>query len=296
MTRHVPTYELYGETSGKEPDFWLHCETIPSRSSLHHWEIKLHRHESFFQILYIDAGTGDAIFGDRTYAIQPPAVVTVPPGLDHGFRFSKDIDGLVITMLSANLSHLPGDRGRLGEWLAMPHLIALDPGDPDAAYLTQSLRRLGEEYRNSRSGRSELLASYVALALRLTARISYQEDVSQFPADENERRTERLTGLIQQHFRSHRPASFYAREIGVSPTHLNRIVRSMTGRTVHDLIAGKLVDEARRELVFTLASVQEISYRLGFADPAYFSRFFLKHAGETPKDWRKREKNRLERA
>jgi AraC family transcriptional activator of pobA len=42
--------------------------------------------------------------------------------------------------------------------------------------------------------------------------------------------------------------------------------------------------------------MQEVSYRLGFADPAYFSRFFLKHAGETPKDWRKREKNRLERA
>ncbi len=296
MTRHVPTYELYGETSGKEPDFWLHCETIPSRSSLHHWEIKLHRHASFFQILYIDAGAADAIFGERSHAIQPPAVVTIPPGFDHGFRFSRDIDGLVITMLSANLSHLPGDRSRLGEWLAAPHLTVLDPQDPDAAYLMQSLRRLGDEYRYNRSGRSELLASYAALALRLTARISHQEDISQFPADENERRMEQLAGLIEQHFRSHRPASFYAREIGISPTHLNRIVRSMTGKTAHDLIAGKLVDAAKRELIFTLASVQEVSHRLGFADPAYFSRFFLKHAGETPKDWRKREKNRLERA
>ena len=103
-------------------------------------------------------------------------------------------------------------------------------------------------------------------------------------------------GLIQHHFRSHKPASFYAKEIGVSPTHLNRIVRSMTGGTAHDLIAGKLIEEAKRELLFTLASVQEISFRLGFADPAYFSRFFLKHAGATPKDWRKSEKSRLERA
>ena len=296
MTRHVPTYGLYGETSGNEPGFWLHCETIPSRSSLHHWEIKLHRHTSFFQILYIDVGAGDAIFGEQSHAIQPPAVVTVPPGLDHGFRFSRDIDGLVITMLSANLSHLPGDRGRFGEWLAVPHLIPLDPEDADAAYVMQSLKRLGEEYSNNLSGRSELLASYVSLALRLTARISHQEDASQFAADENERRMEQLNGLIQRHFRSHKPASFYAREIGVSPTHLNRIVRSMMGKTAHDLIAGKLVDEAKRELLFTLASMQEISYRLGFADPAYFSRFFLKHTGATPKDWRKREKNRLERA
>lgn len=296
MTRHVPTYELYGETSGKEPDFWLHCETIPSRSSLHHWEIKAHRHESFFQILYIDAGAGDAIFGEKSHTIQPPAVVTVPPRLNHGFRFSRDIDGLVITMLSANLNHLPGDRSRLGEWLAAPHLTQLDPGDTDSAYVIQSLNQLGEEYRSNRSGRSELLAAYVSIALRLTARISYQEDLSQFPAEENDRRMEQLNGLIQRHFRSHKPASFYAKEIGVSPTHLNRIVRSMTGGTAHDLIAGKLIEEAKRELVFTLASVQEISFRLGFADPAYFSRFFLKHAGATPKDWRKGEKNRLERA
>ena len=296
MTRHVPTYELYGETSDKELDFWLHCETIPSRSSLHHWEIKPHRHESFFQILYIDTGAGDAIFGEKSHAIQPPAVVTVPPRLNHGFRFSRDIDGLVITMLNANLNHLPGDRSRLGEWLATPHLTQLDPNDTDAAYVMQSLKQLGEEYRNNRSGRSELLAAFVSIALRLTARISYQEDASQFPAEENDRRMEQLNGLIQRHFRSHKPASFYAKEIGVSPTHLNRIVRSMTGGTAHDLIAGKLIGEAKRELVFTLASVQEISFRLGFADPAYFSRFFLKHAGATPKDWRKSEKNRLERA
>jgi len=296
MTRHVPTYELYGETSDREPDFWLHCETIPSRSSLHHWEIKPHRHDSFFQILYIDTGAGDAIFGGRSHAIQPPAVVTVPPRLNHGFRFSRDIDGLVITMLSANLNHLPGDRSRLGEWLATPHLTQLDPNDTDAAYVMRSLKQLGEEYRNNRSGRSELLAAFVSIALRLTARISYQEDASQFPAEENDQRMEQLNGLIQRYFRSHKPASFYAKEIGVSPTHLNRIVRSMTGGTAHDLIADKLIGEAKRELVFTLASVQEISFRLGFADPAYFSRFFLRHAGATPKDWRKSEKNRLERA
>ncbi|TXI10768.1 MAG: AraC family transcriptional regulator, partial [Rhizobium sp.] len=52
MTRNVPTYELYGENSGGNPDFWLHCETISSRSSLHHWEIRPHRHDNFFQILY----------------------------------------------------------------------------------------------------------------------------------------------------------------------------------------------------------------------------------------------------
>jgi AraC family transcriptional activator of pobA len=105
-----------------------------------------------------------------------------------------------------------------------------------------------------------------------------------------------LNELIQRHFRSHKPASFYARELGVSPTHLTRIVRSMTGNTPHELLAGKLIEEAKRQLVFTLGSVQEIGFRLGFADPAYFSRFFLKYTGETPRVWRIKEKGRLEGA
>ncbi|NTH16087.1 helix-turn-helix domain-containing protein [Agrobacterium rhizogenes] len=293
MSRPVPTYELYGENTGRKPDFWLHCETIPSRSSLHHWEIRPHRHESFFQILYIDAGSGDAVFDGESHAIMPPAVITVPPRLNHGFRFSRDIDGFVITVLISHLKTSPGDRSRLGEWLAKPHLTRLDVENEDAAYVAGTLRRLGGEFANRRGGRNDLLEAYLTSALLLTARLSQQEGEGQGASDESERRMEVLYGLIQRHFRSHKPAAFYAEALGISPTHLNRIVRGTTGQAIHELIARKLIDEAKRELVFTFGSVQEIGYRLGFADPAYFSRFFLKQTGETPRAWRIAERARL---
>lgn len=293
MTKAVPTYELYGEDRAATHDFWLHCETIPSRSSLHHWEIRLHRHERFFQILYIEAGSGDAIFGDESHPIRPPAVITVPPGLHHGFRFSKDIDGFVFTVLISHLKAAPGNRSRLGEWLAKPHLTVLNRDSEEAAFIAQTLRRLGEEFGNRRSGRSDLLDAYLTSALALTARLSEQEDGRSGATNENQRRMEVLNGLVQRHFRSQKPAAFYAGELGISTTHLNRIVRSMTGHGTHDLIARKLVDEAKRELVFTFGSVQEIAYRLGFADPAYFSRFFLKQTGETPRAWRIAERAKL---
>lgn len=290
MPTLVPTYELYGENTGKELDFWLHCETIRSRSSQHQWEIKLHRHASFFQILYIEAGSGHALFGHAKSAIYPPAVLTIPPGVNHGFGFSRDIEGFVITVLSSQLPQPLGDRGRLGEWLATPHATTLDPQDTDATYLMQSLNRLGEEFEQRRAGRSELLLSYIYLALQLTARISDNTNGNKFASNPNERRMELVIGLVQQHFRSHYPASFYARALGISQAHLNRIVRSETGQTMHEVIANKLVDEAKRELLFTLASIQEIAFRLGFTEPGYFSRFFSKHTGVTPRDWRQSAK------
>lgn len=293
MSNTVPTYELYGENTGRNPDFWLHCETIPSRSSLHHWEIRPHRHESFFQILYIDAGSGDAVFDGVRHAIAPPAVIAVPPRLNHGFRFSRDIDGFVVTVLISHLKASPGDRSRLGEWLARPHLTRLDIDNEDAAYVAGTLRRLGEEFANRRGGRNDLLEAYLTSALLLTARLSQREAEGPGASDESERRMERLHGLIQHHFRAHKPAAFYAQALGISPTHLNRIVRSRTGLATHELITRKLSDEAKRELVFTFGSVQEIGYRLGFADPAYFSRFFLKQTGQTPRAWRMAERERL---
>jgi len=291
MTKFVPTYELYGENSGRKPDFWLHCETIPSRSSLHHWEIKLHRHESFFQILYISAGSGDAIFGAEYHQIAPDTVITVPPGLTHGFRFSRDIDGFVITVLASHLKALPGGRSPLGEWLAHPHLTVLDRENPDAAYAGQTLSRLGAEFATRSSGRTDLLEAYVTIALQLTMRLS--GTAAGEGADENGRRMERLNALIQRHLRSHKPAAFYATELGISPTHLNRIVKAATGLGTHEMIAQRLADEAKRELVFTFGSAQEISYRLGFADPAYFSRFFVKQTGQTPRAWRLAERAKL---
>lgn len=293
MSKTVPTYELYGENTGRKPDFWLHCETIPSRSSLHHWEIRPHRHESFFQILYIDAGSGDAVFDGFSHAIVPPAVITVPPKLNHGFRFSRDIDGFVITVLISHLKASPGDRSRLGTWLADPHLTLLDVRTNDAAYVASTLKRLGEEFASNRNGRNDLLDAYLTSALLLTARISQRADEDLHSGDETERRMEMLQGLIQRHFRSHKPAAFYAESLGISLAHLSRIVRSRTGHGAHELIARKLLDEAKRELVFTFATVQEISYRLGFADPAYFSRFFVKQTGQTPRAWRIAERERL---
>ena len=292
MKRTVPIYQLYGEEVQPSPDFWLHCETIPSRSSLHRWEIRPHRHENFFQILYIVAGSGDAVFEDGAHAIRPPAVVTVPPGVGHGFRFSRDVDGYVFTMLSAHLKAAPGERGRLGEWLGAPRLTLLSPGDAEAAYVAETLQRLAREFNHRLAGRNDLLEAHLTTALTLTARLSavQQESAS---ADTNERRMEALHELVQRHFRSQQPASFYARQLGVSPTHLNRIVRSMTGRSVHELIARKLAEEAKRELVFSQASVKTVGLRLGFADPAYFSRFFARQTGRTPRGWREAERQRL---
>jgi AraC family transcriptional activator of pobA len=61
---------------------------------------------------------------------------------------------------------------------------------------------------------------------------------------------------------------------------------------MNELLSDKIISQAKRDLVFTISTAQEIAYGLGFADPAYFTRFFSREAGETPRQFRERERSR----
>ncbi len=300
MTKHnpklsspIPTYELYGEDDAASAQFRLHCETIPARSSLHHWEIGLHRHEHFFQILLISGGSGDAVYRDEIVRFEPPSVLTVPPSVGHGFRFSPDIDGYVFTILASRLPVRPGEPGSIGTFLSQPRVTRLPDDAPESNLIRTSLERVAEEWNGRRIGRSVLMETGLATALVLTARIAAQEADEAETGSDNDRRIEALLALLHRDVRKHRPATYYADALGISTTHLNRVVKARTGLSTRELIARWLLEEAQRELLFTPDSVQEVAYRLGFADPAYFSRFFTRETGVTPRNWKRREQARL---
>lgn len=295
MVLSVPTYDLYGERSSGKPDFWMHCETIASRSSLHQWEIGLHRHDSFFQLLYIRNGSGDALLQGETLPFRPPCVAVVPPGISHGFRFSRDVDGMVITVVADQLRLTSGLSKRPADWLASPRLVVLDPEASDTSYLGETFSRILEEFDGRRTGRNDLIEAHLVSVLLLLRRAAIPQ-AGEGAREINQMRVEVLQELIGRHFREQLPAEAYARLLNLSPTHLNRLVREVTGSSTHDLIMARVIDEARRALVFTPNSIQRIADNLGFADAAYFSRCFRKRTGLTPREYRETEREKLRQA
>jgi len=53
-----------------------------------------------------------------------------------------------------------------------------------------------------------------------------------------------------------------------------------------DLINARVLHEAQRDLIYTHLPIKQLAANLGFDDDAYFSRFFRKHTGITPTDFR----------
>ena len=107
-----------------------------------------------------------------------------------------------------------------------------------------------------------------------------------------ERSTEIFVGfmrLLPIHFLEHRDIGFYASELCITTTHLSRIVRQITGRTVMDYINQMLLMEALWLLQTTTLPLAAIADRLHFADQASFSKFFSRMKGQSPKAYRNRK-------
>lgn len=282
MARSVPTYALYGEQTYAAAADWLHCESIKARSALFDWEIGAHRHANLFQILNMTAGKAECQMGEEWLQLVPPVAVLVMPGVIHGFRFSPDTQGHVITLLAEQALQIPRVAPELRPLLAQSRVIAL-PGRV-APRVEQSVAAIAEDYAASAPGRLGLIEAHIAILLITLGRMLAEDAAAGRP----NRHAAQFRALLDRHFREQRSVSFYAGKLGISDVHLNRVSRASFDTSALGVINQRLIMEAKRDLTFTLLSVKEIAYSLGFEDPAYFTRFFTKQTGQTPTAFRRR--------
>lgn len=103
------------------------------------------------------------------------------------------------------------------------------------------------------------------------------------------RRTElfhRFVALVHEHCSRQREVSFYADKLCVSGRYLSSIINSITGSSPKEIIDYSVVLELKMLLKSTELSVQEIAYRLNFPDQSYLGRYFKKHTGKSPSEYR----------
>lgn len=276
----VHHYGLYGEVDAV-PDL-MHCETIAERSVLHAWELAPHRHARLHQLLLLSHGRGMARLDEAEQALAPATLVNVPLGVVHAFTFEPGSNGWVITLADTTLDELLAAEPEVRRTLSVPWVGQTDAG------LRQWLEHLAQEFASARPARALVLRGLCAATLGMVAREVSAAQLSLQSNSAESNLLQRFETLLDAHYTEHWRVSDYARALAVSPTHLSRVTRTITGRPASHLMDARIVREARRQLAFTHLQVASIAYTLGYQDPSLFSRVFARVTGCSPRAYRQR--------
>ena len=295
----IKHYELYGESQAPaHVATWtnsFHFERIPDRSSHFNWEIEPHVHDSFLQIFVLTKGSGDITLNGVTSTLTSPMLIIIPAQNVHSFHFAKHTDGPVITAAQQPLESLAQSvMPELAKVLARPHLVRLGQ-DPSAdAALHHLLTSIEYEWRTHSVGHAAaglcLLATLLLHAHRGVGDDSsashIQQGLQEYRLTRSHVVVDKFKRLVNEQFKSSEAVASYANRIGVSAGQLTRLTKQVLGQTALEVINARLVFEAERELTYTADSIKQIAAKLGFEDEAYFSRFFKKETGQSPKAFR----------
>lgn len=282
MKRVGPIAVAFREVRHFRPDDCLHCEAIAVRGRQHDWTIPAHRHEGLHQFQLIERGRVRAILDQVPRVLDAPAALMLAPGCVHAFEYERETVGHQVTVPTAMLAGALADSPALAAGLAATRVA-------DAAAIADGLDRVRSlfasligEFDAASPGRTVALRSHAVLLALWFLRAGGASRPEEARRALRDTLVQRYRALLERHLREHRPLADYARSLGVTPDHLSRSCRAVTGRGALELLHDRVMAEARRLLAYTDATVAQVAEELGFPDPAYFSRFFSRRSGLSP--------------
>jgi AraC-like DNA-binding protein len=160
--------------------------------------------------------------------------------------------------------------------------------DEAAATFKIVLDQMKNEIQNTDLAQYELLVSYLKIFLITASRLKNQqlEEMKSVPSSKEPFILQNLKDAIEDNFKTKHSAGNYAEMLNISAKALARISKTYFNKTLTDLIAERIIIEAKRELYMTNKTVKEIAYELGYDDEHYFSRFFKTNADVSPQLYR----------
>lgn len=108
----------------------------------------------------------------------------------------------------------------------------------------------------------------------------------QAPKSRKEELFKNFIKLVKDNYLNHRSITFYADKLCVSPKYLSSVVHKVSEKYATDWINQYVILEAKSMLRMEDTNIKDVSNHLNFANQSFFAKFFKKHTGYTPKEYK----------
>jgi len=252
-----------------------------------------HRH-TFQEIIFLESGKGSHSIDEQEFQLEANTIYLIGLGQVHVFQKGENLKGYILRykedLLPPELAFYSTDYSLLQ---MMTSSNALSLTKSEAKIFNHNFEELLDEHMISDTRNKSDLVKLILLTIltRIKSKIrnTYEENISQ-ESEPNDALSQRLILLFEDHYKTEHNLNFYYQKLSTSNRKLLSITQEKFGKTPKELLNKRIITEAIRLLKFTDLTLKEISFELGYSEPAYFSRLFKRKIGMSPKVFRKNEK------
>lgn len=278
----------------KDLDQQFYTNTIPQHLQANHKRIeKPHKH-NFYAVFLFTKGFGTHEIDFNTYEVKPGSIFFLYPGQTHGWELSDDVDGYLffhseefyeMNYVQNSIKDYPFFESNITQKCIYLNLQQKD-------YIEQLFVNIYEENSQQQWKKKQLILSYLTqLYIHLNRYIENYSPINFTELRHYQTLFSKFEKMVDKHFTELKKASEYANLMSITQKHLNRVVKSISGKTTTDVITERVILEAKRQLLYTENSLSQIAHSLGYEDYTYFSKIFKKNVLMKPSDFRKLYRN-----
>jgi AraC family transcriptional activator of pobA len=241
-----------------------------------------HKHNSYFELVYLSAGRGYHTIDNRQYEVRPPVLFFIRQEQVHYWDLEEgtEPEGFVLILKKIFFEKsLDGELKELLEkvsQLSCAYLV-------EAGVIDQLLGLIVQENAGDGGGSFSFVEG---LLKGLFVKIL---EAARPVIDQRGQRKElyrAFTELLLHKRPLRNSVAYYAELLNTTPQNLNAVCRKAVDRSVTEVLADHVIGEAKRLLAYTDNTVAEVSFALSFKDPSHFVKYFKRHSSYTPKGFR----------
>jgi AraC family transcriptional activator of pobA len=279
----VPKVRLYVERPEDE-NWFVNVGHVTERGR---WRTEPHAHPAYGQVIFVLRGRGVMNLEGSSLPFEGPCALLLPTECVHGLDYEVDADRWVVTIDEVYLRQINAELREFSTLWSVPRLIPLAGSTQTGIELYRLIGDLKREAESHAVGHIAGTKALLTTLLLLLVREAYLGEQAVEGETRNDfRLVDRFRQLIDQHYQENLSQQDYASMMAISPVQLRTACASAAGQSPTKMIHARIVTEARRNLIFGNMSVEQIGFDLGFADAAYFTRFFRREVGQTPSQFR----------